>query len=325
MIKTLLKIVFAVGIITWLLKSGRLDFSLLSESFNSGYNWLWCILIFTAQIIFAALRWRIILKIKSTQKLPVIKVFSLTWIGQFFNTFLPGAVTGDLIKLVYARDLDKSLPRTFLVVSALMDRIIGLMGLLFLLGISTLINYKTMMNLSPEIQQIMHFNLFLFSGAIVFVLVLFLPERVQRKLLILSSKIPLIGKKVHKTLLQVWDIGRAKKSMLLCLSISIFTQFLNILAFWIVSSPFYGKEMALSEVFTFIPIGLISIAIPISPSGLGVGHLIFDKLFHFVGIPGGASLFNLFFVCIVFVNLLGFFPYILSGKKHNLKEASEFE
>lgn len=181
------------------------------------------------------------------------------------------------------------------------------------------------MNLSPEIKNIMRFNLFLFFGAVLFLIALFLPEKIQEKLLNFSAKIPFLGQKIHKTLLQVWDIGRDKKSMMICLCISVFSQFLNILAFWIVSSPFYGKELALSEAFTFIPIGLITIAIPISPSGLGVGHLVFDKLFQFVGIPGGASLFNLFFVCIVFVNLLGFFPYILSGKRHNLKEAEEFD
>ena len=50
----------------------------------------------------------------------------------------------------------------------------------------------------------------------------------------------------------------------------------------------------------------------------------FEKLFGYFNITGGANFFNLYFLCLIFVNLFGFIPYILSGKKHTLKEAEEF-
>ena len=38
-LKMALKVILAVAIVTWLLKSGKLDFSLIAESFKVGYGW----------------------------------------------------------------------------------------------------------------------------------------------------------------------------------------------------------------------------------------------------------------------------------------------
>ena len=103
------------------------------------------------------------------------------------------------------------------------------------------------------------------------------------------------------------------------------TQFFGIMAFWILTSPFYGKEISLGQAFGFIPMGLLATAVPIAPSGAGVGHAIFDKLFNIVGVSGGASLFNLYFLCLILINLLGVIPYLIIGKKHSIKEAENFE
>lgn len=325
MIKTILKIIFAGAIITWLLRSGKLDFSLVTQSLQSGWNWAICIGLVIIQDAASALRWRMLLRIKSSEPLPALSMFKLTWIGLFFNSVLPGAVTGDLIKIVYARDLDQSLDRTFLVTTALMDRILGLIGLLFLLGFFTLSHFSELAEYGPKMRTILQFNVLLFIGVIIFLVMLFLPERVTLPLREFMGKIPLLGARIKKTLDQVWLIGANKMVVAKCLVISLILQFLNILGFWAITAPFYGKALSLMEVFTFVPLGQIAVAIPISPAGLGVGHVIFETLFGFVGIERGASLFNLYFLCVVSVNLFGFFPYILSGKRHDLEEAQKLE
>jgi hypothetical protein len=252
-------------------------------------------------------------------------MLKLTWIGLFFNSFLPGAVTGDLIKLVYARDLDKDVSKTFLVTTVVMDRVLGLAALLSILGVSSIIYYSQLISLSPEMAKLIHFNLFLFLGAVSLIISLFLPEKFQEIILNLVKKVPLLGKKIEDTLTMAWTIGKNKRVVVKCLIISVALQLINFVAFYVISSPFYGAELPLPYVFTFIPIGFMAVAVPISPLGAGVGHYIFDSLFTFAGIKGGASFFNLFFICIVFVNLFGFLPYILSGKKHSLSETDQFE
>ena len=89
----------------------------------------------------------------------------------------------------------------------------------------------------------------------------------------------------------------------------------NVSAIYLISAPFFNTDLSLGKAFTFIPLGLIATAVPISPAGMGVGHAIFGTLFGYYGITGGASLFNLYFLAIVSVNLLGVFPYLFSRKK----------
>ena len=100
---------------------------------------------------------------------------------------------------------------------------------------------------------------------------------------------------------------------------SICSQTLNIFVFWFLTKPFFEVGLPFQFAFSFIPIGLIAVAVPISPAGLGVGHAIFQNLFSLVGIFNGASLFNLFFICNLFVNLLGIIPYLMVPKSKDHK------
>ena len=324
-IKLILKLVFAGAIIYYLVKSDKLDFSLIGQSLNDGYNWLYCFLILCSIDGISAIRWRWLLKTSSDAELPIISMIRVTWIGLFFNSFLPGAVTGDFIKLVYARDLDPKLSKTFLVMSVLMDRVLGLMGLLLLLGIATSLNFSEIVNVSPAMEKIVYFNLLLFLGAIFFVITLFLPESIQNFIKNLTDKIPVIGHKVSQTLTQVWIMGKDKMVVIKSILLSVVLHFGALSAFYIISSPFYSKEIPLQYVFSFIPIGFMATAVPISPAGLGVGHAIFDKLYEFMGIAGGAGFFNLYFLCLVLANSLGLIPYLFGGKRHSLEETHQFE
>lgn len=323
MIKTLLKFLVAALLIGWLISSGKLDFSLVKRLISESNNWIYAFILIVIQINLGSFRWRALLRTKTKNPLPPFKLMSLNWIGQFFNTFLPGAVTGDLIKLVYARDLDKTLPKTFLVMSAFIDRILGMVGLIFLTGVFTILNYEEMIAISPKMKALLPFNGLLFLGSIIFLVSLFLPLKFQNLILSLSRKVPLLGDKVAITFEQVWSIGKSKSTILLGVALSCMLQFGNIFAFWLVTEPFIEVKVPIGQLFTFIPIGMISTAIPISPAGLGVGHVIFEKLFGLVNISGGASLFNLFFLLNVTTNLLGVVPYLLS-KKHTIKEADQF-
>ena len=95
------------------------------------------------------------------------------------------------------------------------------------------------------------------------------------------------------------------------------SQMLGITAFWILSAPYFSGNVhvPIKFAFTFIPLGLVTVAIPITPSGLGVGHAAFDHLFGYFGVNNGASLFNFYFISVSLVNLFGIIPYIFSSYK----------
>ena len=212
-----------------------------------------------------------------------------------------------------------------MVTSVLMDRILGLIGLLFLVGIFSLIYYSEIISKSPQIGKLMIINFLLFIVVISFLITLFLPQKVQDYFLKLSLNIPVLGYKIEKTLSQVWLIGKNKIAVLKCLFISLISQFSSVLCFYILIFKFVENGVPLGHYFTFIPIGFVAVAIPISPAGLGIGHVAFETLFSYFNIPNGASYFNLFFLLMIFNNLFGFIPYVLSTKKHSLTEAKQFE
>lgn len=319
MLKTILKFIFAFGLIYWLISSGKLDFSLVGKSFHVGYYWLIAIVLLFSQATIGVFRYKILLQIRSTKKIPFFELARINWIGLFFSSMLPGAVTGDLVKLVYVKKMDPHLSKTFLITSALLDRIIGLAGLLFLSGIFSIIYFKEITSISPNVAQVIFVNFFLFLGTGCFFLILLAPLRFQN---IFLKYVP---KKIGHIFHQIFSLRDSRKEIFQCFLISVFVQFIGILGFWTITSPFYPHPLPLPYAFTFIPIGMIAVAIPISPGGLGVGHAVFANLFLLVNIPNGASLFNLFFLCGLSINSLGLIPYVLAGGKPSEKEMAEFK
>jgi hypothetical protein len=64
-----------------------------------------------------------------------------------------------------------------------------------------------------------------------------------------------------------------------------------------------------------LPIGQIATALPISPAGLGVGHVAFKKLFTYFHHTNGATLFNNVWLIVVLTNLFGVIPFLLGQIK----------
>jgi uncharacterized protein (TIRG00374 family) len=323
-IKLGVKLVFAVVLITYLVRSGKLDFKLITEVLKTN-RWIYAILIVLVQIALNSYRWKLLIELKSKAKVSLTKVFSVTWIGLFFNSFLPGAVTGDFVKVYYAKKLDESLTKTYLLLSAFMDRFLGLMGLLMLMGSVSLLQYGELTSRSPQLRNLIHFNGLMFLGALGALSTIFLGKNIQSIILNIIKKVPVLGDKVANAFEQVWLMGSNPVVVLKCLALSLLGQTMNIFCFWMMTSPFYDQSLSIMNIFTFVPLGLIATAIPITPAGIGVGHAAFDKLFQFYNVSGGASLFNVYFVIYLVVNSFGLVPFLASGKKPDLSELEEME
>jgi uncharacterized protein (TIRG00374 family) len=318
MIKTLLKSILGIALVVWLIQSGKLNFSLITASLQNGPEMIYGLALIILQGAMAAFRFLLIVNTKSKEKNSYFKILKLNWIGMFFSTIIPGAVSGDLIKFYYLKKENPSMTKTILFTSLFLDRILGLLGLLFISTIISTLFYSDIVAHSPKLIHALRFNYFLFAGGIAIFIIIFSSKKLQKIIMHFIFKIPTIGKKITPKLEQVFSFNGHKKTLYLCLFISVLNQFLNILGFWIIARPFFTVDIPLQYLFSFIPIGLIAVAIPISPAGLGVGHAIFQNLFTFVNISNGADLFNLYFITNVSVNLLGVIPYILAKKEKEI-------
>lgn len=316
MIKILLKFFLAFALIIWLITSGKLDFSLIQKSFIIGPQWFIALLLLIVQVIIGSLRYKLLLETKSEKQLQFLEILRLNYIGIFFSSVLPGAVTGDIIKLIYVKKLDESFSKTFLVSITLLDRIMGLTGLLFLSGTFSFLYYSEMTSLSPKMAHVILINSILCLGVCSFFMTLISPKKYQNMIHFLIIKIPYLGKKISNQIDPIFALREKKKDLFICFALSLIGQFISILTFWLLTKPFIEQVFPLKYAFTFIPVGLTAMAIPISPGGLGVGHALFANLFAIVHISNGASLFNLFFVCNLAHNCLGVIPYLTIRNKH---------
>ena len=218
------KVFFATSLILWLVKNGKLDFSLTLKTFQSSKLFTLLIValfLLIIQDLLSAFRWKYILNAKSKTKLNNIDIIKITWVGLFFNNFLPGAVTGDFIKLIYVKKLDPELSKTYLITTILADRFFGLVGLLCIMGFTTLLYYNEVLLLSSEIQVLLHFNIFLFIITLIISSGLFVPPHIQKHLNNYFQKIPYIGKHILNLFQQLWVIGSSKKVIIKCVLISI--------------------------------------------------------------------------------------------------------
>lgn len=312
----IIKILIAGGLIVWLLKSGKLDLKLLTDLTNYPIAILVASLLQVFNYLLTSWRWRLIISSRSNQYMSLKEVLKINWIGQFFSSVLPGSVSGDLIKLFYIQSIDKTLSKKFVFASILIDRVMGLSGLILLVGISSLLFSNHILSSAPNMEGLLKLNYLLsclvISGLLLF---FFCHPLVEKILVMLKDKGPL-AKVTDKILSLFMDLVSIKTRMVKAVVTSIFVQFIAVLIFWSLVAPFVEEKMDFIQALAFIPIGLMTLALPVAPSGLGVGHAIFQKLFEFSGIDNGASLFNLYFVLTLVLNLLGAIPYLLFKKKN---------
>lgn len=314
-IKLLLKFGFATALIFWLVQSGKLNLSLLSQIFDFPLKLSFAFIGIVFVIFIIAFRYKLIIEHRATVKIPFAQMIKYTWIGMFFNAVLPGSVSGDLVKIFYLKQEDKKLTNTFLFGSIVIDRVVGLFGLIIVLGLFTMLNYFELSAYSVELAAILKINLLMFTGVILSLLSLFFFPTLPHKVAGPFKNAPLLKKIIPKAITTWEDLCQFRHRMLWLTGISIILQTIAIFIFWYVVEPFAIGNFPLNQAFSLVPIGLISIAIPIAPSGMGVGHAVFDTLFSYINVQNGADLFNVYFILILAVNLLGSIPYLKGRSK----------
>lgn len=320
MLKTIfinvLKLSIAAGLIAWLVTSGKLDFKLLAELMDHPLAICLAVALTIFNFWLVSIRWKKILSARTTKNIPVIGLMKITWIGQFFSSVLPGSVSGDLIKILYVQNYEKDMSKKFLFASILIDRVMGLSGLILLVGLSSLMFSSHILKNAPAMGPLLVYNYVLVGLILLAFSVFIFCNHFIRSLLLKLRSLFLAG--LWDKIIPLWDdLVSIRSRLIKSLALSILIQFVGVVVFWALIFPFVGDRMDFVQALAFIPVGLMTLALPVAPGGLGVGHMIFQKLFEFSGISNGASLFNIYFVVNLCLNVLGVIPYILNKRKEN--------
>ncbi|MFH0764236.1 MAG: lysylphosphatidylglycerol synthase transmembrane domain-containing protein [Candidatus Omnitrophota bacterium] len=94
-------------------------------------------LVFTLATSLASLRLKLIIEAGENIKIKFLEAFSLTYIGYFFNNFLPTSIGGDVVKAYYLAK--KSSDKMSSYTSVFIDRVIGLVTMIFMATIALLL------------------------------------------------------------------------------------------------------------------------------------------------------------------------------------------
>ena len=307
---------FLVSILalSYLIYFDKIKLDLIKEFIKNPLLYFLGTFLIITQIIINVVRLRELTNAQTKQKVPFISLTLLTWISMFFNAIMPGAVSGDIVKISYLKKLNSNLSKSSLMMIIFLDRAFGLLGLLMIGGIASSLRYNYLLTLDMGISNIIFINLFLFLFGGGLILSLFFPMDWQEKIFKTLKKVPWLGEKAINLLRSFWIVGKKKKLVFRCMAFSVTGQILVISCFSIFAFPSIGSTEKVLDIITVLPIGLIITAIPIAPGSIGVGHIAFEKIFQMVSIENGANIFNIYFLTMLMLNILGVIPYLFYFK-----------
>lgn len=314
-----LKILLVASILFYLVNTGKLDFTTLRVFIDSplllaANIGLWLF----ASVFINSYRWSCLLE-GMDLKLPFHRIVTLNLIGFFFNTIAPGALGGDLVKGFYLFKDQKDGKRTSAMLSILLDRLVGLYCVLVIATGAVLLSFSRFTHnkilSSVALTGVLGFALM--SGGLV--VLFFSRSPIESNWIYGILKKPYPGfvflRKIFVSLFYF-----KKKPIFLVKSIcsGLLYQSLYISFFILVTRHMSEANYTAADILAVFPMGFIAAALPISPGGLGVGHLAFEQLLAIVGIANGANIYNCVFLGQSVLNLLGFIPYLFLKKDKNI-------
>ena len=224
--------------------------------------------------ICAGIRWKLLLRVQSVA-LSWPRTFALLLIGVFFNFFIPGGTGGDVVKIYF---LLKETPgrRTAALLSVLVDRLIGMIGLIVLAGFFTATHW-TWLTSSPHTARYVWIVFVLLGGSILafgFSFLLSGLGLVHR----LPAKMP--GREKLAKLALAYNLyGRAWKSSLAAFGLSLGVHLGYILTYYCAALAFASPDTRTPpprEFFAITPIVDTLVSLPISIGGIGVREGLFQ-------------------------------------------------
>jgi len=312
-LKLLLKAGLTIGIIAYLIVQDRLNLSALSLLISE-FRFFALILIFTwvGYVPLHAYRWWLFLRALGIQQ-PFGYTTIVTFIGYFFNTTIPGAVSGDLMKGYYIAQPNISNYKTKIATSLLLDRFTGLFGLAIIASVSLAFNPAWLIA-EGAFQPLSWFAIALALGTLFFYGFVIFPFKPEK-----DPMIKLLGKLPFSTIsLRVYltfkGFEEHRGVLLITLSITLCSHLLVALLFFLVGQMLGVINMDFFTQMLLMPLGLIASSIPLAPAGAGVGHAAFDQLYQLGGFSNGADVFNFYVILQLLAFTVGGILYLITPR-----------
>jgi len=305
-ISNILRIGLAVSLIAYLIYSGAIDWKFLSGLFVSWHFTAVALLGFFLLHFIIAYRLKILIDAHGL-RLDFFPAVRLTFIGLFFNTYLPGAQGGDLVKIYYA---SKGNPgkRAEIITIMIFDRIIGMFSL-FVTPLLLAPFFYSDISGNAALQGLLLITGGVSLGVVVCVVIGLKMDVEQGRLFVwLYTTLPK-GDLLKRILVTIHSYRHNKKQVLLAVMLSVSMQTLVIGSMLFIAAAILPGG-ADARMAILIPMGFLATALPITPGGIGVGEAALDGLFNLFGLHGGAELLLGWRLLMVLLGMIGLYYYI---------------
>lgn len=295
-----------LGLLFWFMRSDIMDIWVTITSCNFTFILIGLALLLV-NVFILAFRLKIIFK-GENMNLGMSKALQFTYIGYFFNNFMPTAVGGDIVKAHYAgKDSGKKLQSY---ASVLMDRFIGLYSFLIVAAIALAVDKGRF-----QIAAIRPIVLGLLAAGVAgFVVVTNTVVAKEIEKFLKKLKMMRLGERIHSLYSIVHDYRNRGGLVTKAFIVSIAAQSVNFIVVWLFFLSL-GKTVSLGNIFLVMPVVTFISMLP-SLGGLGVREG--ATVAFFAPITGREPAFAvslLLLLGLFFLSLIGGFIYVWWGLK----------
>ena len=302
----ILRPAIAIGLLAYLGISGTFNGSMLLGLMSGWSITLMALILLLLVVGVTAWRLCVLLKAKGLH-LSLLDSIRLTLIGLFFNACMPGANGGDVVKIYYATKGNRG-RRTEVTIIMLADRATGM----FALVIWPLL----VAPLFPQMVGTLKFLHGLLWTAAVTALVMVVglligcADYIRNSRLVAWAfqRLPL-GSYLEKTLDTVYTLRHNPISLLTAVGLSLASHSMSIGAVLLIAQAI-NPDGATWRMIALIPFGLLVNTLPVTPGGLGVGEIAFDRLFSIAGLARGAETVLGWRLLTILISLIGLVFYL---------------
>ncbi len=298
-----------VGVLVWVFRKDIPDIAAVLKSVNL-YYFLAALLFNIAALVVVSERLRIILGVQKL-KLSLGESVYLTFIGNFFNNFLPTSIGGDLVKAYYATKKSDRKLESFSAV--FFDRFFGFLsiGLLAFLGL-------LLMNGRIKDPQVF-WGCLVFSVVVLAAFILFLNKAITKAIFSWLLHLPAFQKdsKLRKLYNALNAYKEHKFVVTKVILISLAAQVLSVVLLYCIIRGI-SKDIPFLSLLLVMPLVSVASMIP-SINGLGVregAFIIF--LGEFISKESAAAVSILFLGIVLITSFIGGVLYLFSGKLYKI-------
>ena len=285
LIRTVVGFLIAFFLMRFVVVSNGVDLRRVWEIVDSRYLAV-AFVIYGFGFFLAAVRWYWLLRYIGVF-MPLVVVVRLALIGQFFNLFVPGGVGGDLIKMVYLRkEAGNRYPEALLTV--LLDRLLGLAGLLLVGLLAVALNPSVLLDSSREMKAILAVVVLAGTaglvGAVLFIAWPYL-GKLAKRLKGIREKIPGRLDGILSRVLDAMSILRSGPMMVIkLLLMAMLGHTFATIAVWVIGYGVGGvQNVTFQELLLATQLSNLVGAVPLTPGGLGGRDLALSFLLKLAG------------------------------------------